>query len=236
MPWWRPSRRTAPVARNLSPASQETAMADRRELHANEAKFVRHVFRDSISIENTEIVRRSWLFGGFTPYGSIRMGDGAFSTDYIGPDMYHPPGAPTFKKAHLFLHELGHSWQHFTGAPMLLRFSQAQRQGRRVMKEKHLADTAVNTTAAVYAYAITPDKRDLLDYNMEQQCEIIADYFSHVMWGRALKVEEWNDLGQLPPTRPQLEGVLRRFVEDPRYPMDGRWLWRARGAVRGAER
>lgn len=211
-------------------------MADRRELHANEVKFVRHVFGDSIRIENTEIIRRGWLFGGYTPYGGIRMGNSSFSNDYIGPDMYHPPGAPKFKNAYLFLHELGHSWQHFTGAPMLLHFARARRQGRRMVKALGLNDNSFNNTAAIYTYTITPDKRDLLDYTMEQQCEIIADYFSHVMWGRPLQANAWGNLGQPPPTLSQLKGVLRRFLDDPRYPQDGRWLWQLRGAVRGEER
>jgi hypothetical protein len=212
------------------------AMANRRELHANEAKFVRHVFADSVSIANTEIVLRKALFGGFTPYGGIKMGSSSYSDDYIGPDMYHPPGAPDFDDAYLFLHELGHSWQHFTGAPMLHRYVQARRQGREVREAEGLAETAVNLDAATYSYVITPEKNDLLDYNMEQQCEIIADYFSHIMWGRALQVNQWGSLGKPPPTLDQLQGVMGRFLENPAYPMDGRWLWRARSGVRMIER
>ncbi len=211
-------------------------MAARRELHANEVKFVRHVFGDSVSPENIEIVARGALSGGFTPYGGINMGTSSYRTDYIGPNMYAPPGAPDFDDAYLFLHELGHSWQHFTGAPMVHRFAQARREGRRLVKTGGVADTPFNRDAATYSYEITAAKPDLLDYNMEQQCEIIADWFSHTMWSRPLQANQWGSFGYAVPTRAQLAGVMAKFIADPSYPKGGRWLWRSRSAFRLAER
>lgn len=213
-------------------------MANRRELTANEAKFVRHVFGSSVSVENIEIVSRVWLSGGFTPYGGIKMDPQSYQADYIGPDMYAPPGAPQFDLAYLFLHELGHSWQHFTGAPMLHTATQARRQGRRRVKAAGAVMTAFNVDAEVYSYQIVASKPDLLDYNMEQQCEIIADYFSHMMWNRALQVNQWDNNNFVYPvaTLAQLEGVLAKFRADPSYPKDGRWLWRARSNFRNLDR
>jgi hypothetical protein len=211
-------------------------MALRRELTNNEIKFVRHVFRDSVSIENTEVIMRAQLSGGFTPYGGIKMGPTSYAADYIGPDMYNPPGAPDFDLSYLFLHELGHSWQHFCGAPMLHLFIQARAEGRRSVKSGGVAKTAFNREAATYSYAIIPTKPDLLDYNMEQQCEIIADYFSHTMWGRMLQINQWGGFGLGVPTLPQLEGVMRRFLEDPAYPKRDRGMWRARSWARNLDR
>ena len=211
-------------------------MSKRRELTANEAKFVRHVFGDSVSIENTEIVARAWLSGGFTPYGGIKMDTASYSTDYIGPNMYRPPGGPGYNDAYLFLHELGHAWQHFCGAPMLHWFTRARAQGRQLVDAGGVADTAFNRDAATYSYAIVPTKPDLMDYNMEQQCEIIADYFSHVMWGRALQTNQWGSFGYAVASLPQLEGVLARFLADPSYPKQDRGLWKARSWARNLDR
>lgn len=207
-------------------------MAKRRELTANEEKFVKHIFGASISLDNTEIVSRVWLSGGFTPYGGIKMDPASYQADYIGPNMYRPPGAPGFDLAYLFLHELGHAWQHFTGAPMLRRFIEARAEGRQLLKASGRSRTAFNQDAATYSYEIVPAKPDLLDYNMEQQCEIIADYFSHAMWGRPLQPNQWGSFGYHLPTFSQLEHVLHNFIADPTYPKDGRWLWKARSRVR----
>jgi len=211
-------------------------MSKRRELTANETKFVRHVFGDSVSIENTEVVQRAWLYGGFTPLGAINMDPNSYLTDYIGPNMYQPLGGPGFDLAYLFLHELGHSWQHFCGAPMLHLFAQARALGRRSVKASGKANTPVNRDAATYSYAIVPTKPDLLDYNMEQQCEIIADYFSNVMWKRTLQMNQWGGFGTPVPSLVQLEGVMARFLADPSYPKQDRGLWRARSWARNLER
>ena len=69
-------------------------------------------------------------------------------------------------------------------------------------------------TAAVYSYLIADSDSDLLDFNLEQQCEIIADYFALKLW----KKQPSNHWGYPVATEAQLKSVLSEFLKDPSYP------------------
>lgn len=214
-------------------------MAERRPLTANECKFVRHVFGSTIPLHNVEVVRRRYLSGGFTPLGSVNMGTGDYHADYIGPNMYTPPGTPTFADAHLFLHELGHVWQHFTGMPMLVARLKATTQARRMVRDAGLPKVVSGMRMrptymfdATYNYDPSAGP-DLTDYTMEQQCDIIANYFALVMWKRAIPSNGW---GYTVATQVQLEAILSNFLASPGYVMQDRPLWQARAKLRGLDR
>jgi len=68
---------------------------------------------------------------------------------------------------HLFIHELGHVWQHQTGRWVRLRGS--------------------FSWAADYTYRL--DKEKLTDYTLEQQASIIADYWLLSVYGMKI----WRD-------------------------------------------
>ncbi len=224
-------------------------MADRRPLTANEMTFFRYVFHLETPLRNTEVVRRAVVSGGFTPFGTVNVSNERYREDYIGPDMfkpssaYYPPppmgnikfGDPIFDIPHFFLHELGHVWQYFVGMPMLHAWTTARRQARRIVRaeDKPKVDGGLRMRKtymhyATYHYDPTTGQ-DLAEYNMEQQCEIIADYFADIMWGR--KIPE-NKSGYAKATRKQLEDILANFLTDRTYVTRDRALWRARAAVR----
>jgi hypothetical protein len=221
-------------------------MAQRRPLHDNEEKFVKYVFGTTIFLGNVEVVARSGGFGGFTPLGCVNMDSDHFRDDYIGPNMYTPfltpvvvPGDDQFYHAHHFLHELGHVWQHFVGMPMLAArlgaTSAARRKVRADAQPKVVGGLRMRPTYmfnATYNYHPT-QHTDLSDYNMEQQCEIIADYFAQTMWGRAIPA---NGSGFPIATQGQLEQILDNFLEDRSYVMRDRVLWRGRARRRGRDR
>lgn len=232
-------------------------MADRRPLTANEMKFFRYVFGLQLPLRNIEVVRRPGLSGGFTPFGTVNMSNKRFEEDYIGPDMfkpssaYYPPvgtgnlvnvnfGDPIYDTPHLFLHELGHVWQYFVGMAMAHARATAMRRARRMVRAadqpKVVDGLRMRKTYlhnAAYRYDPTTGQ-DLADYNMEQQCEIIADYFALIMWNR--KIPEKKESGYAVASRKQLEDILENFLADRTYVMRDRALWRARAAIRGLDR
>jgi hypothetical protein len=193
-----------------------------------------------------EVVARPGGFGGFTPLGCVNMDPDHFRNDYIGANMYRPnltpvvvPGDDPFYHAHHFLHELGHSWQHFVGMPMLAArlkaTSAARRKVRAAAEPKVVGGLRMRPTymfRATYNYHPTQHP-DLSDYNMEQQCEIIADYFALTMWGRAVRA---NGSGYPVATVTQLEQILDNFLDDRWYVMKDRTLWHGRARRRGRER
>jgi len=72
-------------------------------------------------------------------------------------------------------------------------------------------------TSAVYSYDAGGAPKDLLDFNVEQQCDIIADYFGWTLWSRQ-PGSPYNTLGYPAATPKQLAGVLSKFLKDPSYP------------------
>lgn len=199
-------------------------MPQGRELTFGEQNLCDEVFKwDDVDTWNIQVVRRprTMHFGGFTPYARINMDADSYLDDYIGEDIRTPPDPYS---AHHFLHELGHSWQHLTGMAMmhLTRLSGKHAKAVRVamgwpsrpqgMTRKAWNRVKYNST---YSYDITA-AADLLDFTLEQQCEIIADYY-------ALKLNWMTDapvktFGHPPPTLAQLEKVLTKFLADRNYP------------------
>lgn len=207
-------------------------MAERRGLTTGEACIAERVFRSSVPPKRVQIVLRPHLYGGFTPYGDINVGPESYCADFIAPLTGGARDEKLVNDAHFFIHEMAHVWQHHIGMALALEWMRARAEGRRVLRASGKQRYAFSRDAGTYAYQITPDKPDLLDYNMEQQCDIVADYFASLFWGRRLDANHYNIFGYAPPTRPQLRAVLGNFLTDPRYPMRDRALWRRRATFR----
>lgn len=203
-----------------------------RSLTCNERSVAESIFRGSVPLSDVEIVVRARLYGGFTPYGTINVGPESYAADYIAPTLATAPRADLVEDAHFFLHEMTHVWQHFVGMPVALAWARARAEGRRVLRRSGKPRFAFYRDAATYAYSITSDRADLLDYNMEQQCEIVADYFAHRLWGRALAANSFNVFGYPTPSPDELRSVLGRFLSDPAYPSREPGLWHARARFR----
>ena len=118
------------------------------------------------------------------PDGNIWFNPGFFVEDFsVDPDPD--------KKAH-FVHEMTHVWQKQLGYPV------ARRGAIRVGLD--------------YNYELSYEK-NLSDYNMEAQGEIISDYFKlkHLNNTGSMRMKEYADKKWLP----LYELVLRDFLKNP---------------------
>jgi hypothetical protein len=194
-------------------------MADVRGLTSGESRICKAIFRDTIPTGAVRIKVSKVIYGGFTPFHNIIVSPESHSDDYIGNNLRVPTAGAS--DAHFFLHELSHVWQYYVGMPKLLLYCRASREGRKVQKSRPSAGErgagrgSFYHQAGIYSYRIDKKGLDLLDFNMEQQCEIIADYFAQTLWGYR---QEEMFTGWPVATHDQLLGVLSNFNQDPAYP------------------
>ncbi len=112
------------------------------------------------------------IFGKSVDYSQVRITFGKVSVFQksstimtFGNTIYYPaPLAP--KPDNLFAHEMTHIWQHQNHIPKTGLLAVA---GLRL---------AYNNYADAYAYVPDSTKK-LTDYNLEQQAEIVSDYFTN---------------------------------------------------------
>jgi uncharacterized Zn-binding protein involved in type VI secretion len=131
------------------------AKGHERSLTAGEIDIARKVFGTSVDYARVKVHNHGyWLFFGFqdkntavTPNGEMYFPKGVHEDDY---------SALGVDKQHWFIHEMVHVWQYQLGYSI-----KWVRMFRPNMK---------------YDYAPSNDKR-LCDFNMEQQGDILADYF-----------------------------------------------------------
>lgn len=190
-------------------------MKSRRPLTPGERKLARYIFKHALNVRNIE-VRETRLKGhaAVTPFGSIYFPTDHYRTDFLGANMYAPVDR---SDAHWFVHELVHVWQHYVGMRVVLLALKARIEARKLAR-------TVGTFSAVYGYSLHPGT-DLLDYSIEQQGDIIADYFAATLWRRPA-----------PAPMRTYEGVLKRFLADPAYPVHESRLRAFRSKVRGLDR
>lgn len=212
-----------------------------RYLTPGEEKLVEYLFKDVIYTRNVRIIRRPDVtWGGFTPLGSMRVSKEMLEDDYIGPHITSPkiPAHYDFKTgknyegysrhhAHFFIHEMVHVWQHYCGLRVVLRGvgSRFRFLGRALRHVHHHENRPF--FKANYEY-VEDFHDDLMDYGIEQQAEIIADYYAYTLWERPITSKGW--------ALSDYKRVLAKFMEDPAYPMKGRPGRRIRRGVRSWER
>lgn len=198
-------------------------MAEERRLTRGEAQLCQMIFRDSIPTGLVRIIKRKVGYGGFTPFENINVDESHYKEDYVGNNLLRLTNIAVLRHstaaedAHWFVHELGHVWQYFVGMPKAPMFFKSRRDGRKLLwqRTKTVDLDTYDGDAAIYAYHIDRPGLDLLDFNLEHQCEIIADYFAWTLWN--LKPDfKWRDWPM--PTVEQLLGVLTKFNQDPSYP------------------
>jgi hypothetical protein len=197
-------------------------MRRRRQLTDGERKLAKHVFKDSLNLDNVRVIEHFMSAGNLddtaiTPFGSIYFHSSDYRDDFIGSDMYKPPKPG---EAHWFLHELAHVWQHYVGTKVTLRGMVLHAKAKKLQKKNPGYDP--------YDYAGTPVMADLLDYNLEQQGDIVADYFA---WKLQWKTTHGLQLGAK-----DYEKILKNFLADPTYPRRRRPIWNIRAVLRGLER
>ncbi len=175
-------------------------MSNSRALTPNEIILARKVFRDSIDYAKVKIHDRSYIFfqparSGMTPNGEIYFNCGQ-------PSICSADFGRTGNQG-LFIHEMAHVWQKQNHVlnPTMAAVGEFMRN--------------LGNYGNAYRYTLDPGK-DLTDYRIEQQAEIIEAYFRSTF------------LGQAPPgSVSDLRSVLAKFLNDPKYPRHARSRRRA---------
>jgi hypothetical protein len=172
----------------------------------------------SRALTDGEIALAKTVFGDALDYKAIKVHDSKF----IG---FHPEGTAMAPNGNLymygcyhadysklaadggqslFIHEMTHVWQHQNKVlnPMVeavkLNFRHKFNYG------------------AAYAYALDA-KKDLLEYNMEQQASIVEDYFVLRTEGRPSRYAHAANKDGEAKLRALYEAVLKNFLADPAY-------------------
>lgn len=138
-----------------------------RRMTSGEIAMARNIYGDSVVYSRVWIHCDSYLPLGLqnaryamTSNGELWLRKEEYVADYSKASV-------SVGRKHLFIHELGHVWQHQTGRWVRLRGS--------------------FSWAADYTYRL--DKENLTDYSPEQQASIISDYWLLLSYG----IKTWRD-------------------------------------------
>lgn len=165
-----------------------------RALTPGEIKLAKLVYKTSLDYTKVKIHDKPYIpfqpkDSGMTPNGEIYMSGTAYKADYSAEDL---------RTRSFFIHEMAHVWQYQTG--VLNPIVSAIRE-----QIRHLGDYS-----KAYKFKLDPAK-DLTDYGMEQQAEILESYYQSL-----------TSSGALPPSptgtpNSDLQKVLKNFIRDPGY-------------------
>ncbi|WP_137807876.1 type VI secretion system Vgr family protein [Pseudomonas sp. G(2018)] len=166
----------------------------KRRLTYGEIAMAKTVFKNSVDYSKVKIHHGGWwLFFGFqntavTPNGEMYFPE---STHYYKDDFSNT--GDNRHKA-LFMHEMTHVWQYQLGYPI-----------------KKAGLTVSSRGAAAYEYTLSEQSK-LSSYNMEQQGEIISDYYIICIVGDARAVWNMNNYRKSPKL---LASTLESFLSNP---------------------
>ncbi len=173
-----------------------------RKLTINEIKFAKEIFGNAVKYDQVSIFNEKYAFfqpdnSGMTPNGNIYV-DGVVSPDY---------GAPSTRAVEkaFFIHEMVHVWQKQNDIlnPIVSAIANSLRHG-------FFYDEA-------YKYTLD-DKKDLLDYRMEQQAQIIEDYTRVAKLNLLPKPKFLQNKIEGKPLLKLFTSVLSKFLINPSYP------------------
>ncbi|MEZ0262963.1 MAG: hypothetical protein ACAH80_18305 [Alphaproteobacteria bacterium] len=174
-----------------------------RPLTAGETALAKTVFGDSLDYKSITISDEKFMALSMLPEGTAMAPNGhlfmpgCYKDDYSKEDTYW--------KA-LFVHEMTHVWQYQN--KVLAPMAEAVR-----LNLSHGFNYA-----AAYPYKLD-EKKDLIDYNMEQQASIVQDYFA--MKQEGFKYQFWGNCkdGHCDDAEKKrlFEKVLEKFHADPAY-------------------
>ncbi len=167
-----------------------------RQLTSGEIELAKSLFGDSIDyaavkVHDRPCVRFQPKNSGMTPNGEI-YAHGCYSADYAAE--------PLARRA-FFMHEMTHVWQYQN--KILQPVVEAAR-----LQLKHKFNYA-----DAYYFSLDP-KKDLTDYDMEQQAAIIEDYYL-LKWRR--QTGYCTDDAKAREKRKLFKAVLEKFLKDPSY-------------------
>ncbi len=167
-----------------------------RSLTEGEIKLAQSLFGDSIDYAAVKIhdgrrVPFQPNNSGMTPNGEIYM-SGCYSDDYT------QKGVPSHA---FFLHEMTHVWQYQN--KILHPILEAT-----LLQLKHKFNYA-----SAYSFSLDT-KKDLTDYNMEQQAAIIEDYY---FFKNGYQTGQCTDKIPAQEKLDRFEKVLENFLKNPSY-------------------
>lgn len=170
-----------------------------RRLTMNEMFLAQLVFRRSIDYHRVRVHDHGYVpfqpgRSGMTPNGEIYM-KGLPSNDYAED--------PQQLKA-LFIHEMVHVWQEQNRVlnPIRSAIGNALRHGL--------------IYSRAYRYTLDPG-RDLLDYRIEQQAQIVEDYYRVFILGQRPRSGFVQNKEKGEDLKPLYLAVLEKFIENPSY-------------------
>ncbi len=179
-----------------------TARGKDRSLTSGEEQMARRVFGDSIDYSRVKLHNHEyWLTLGFqkdtetvAPNGNIYFGEDNYREDFSAE-------TPRWKQH--FIHEMAHVWQYQMGYAVLRTRVFRPRMG--------------------YEYEFESSKK-LCDYNMEQQGDILGDYYLTEFLSDNTNTEYFlrhfakHDRSPSLDIAAELRNVLVDFISDPKDP------------------
>ena len=170
-----------------------------RGLTLNERALAETVFRNALDYERIRVHDDKYIF--FQPNNIVMTPNG----EIYAPGTMHRKdyAAEQLNFRELFVHELAHVWQYQTGVlnPRLSGIFEFVRNGFDYRK--------------AYRYVLE-SKRDLIDYGMERQAAIIADYFLVKKSGEGFGRHNANT-ESFERKRELLMEVMANFIANPGY-------------------
>ena len=147
-----------------------------RDLHQDEINLIVKIFKNAIDTKLVKIHKGeylAWVQGSsaMTPDGTIYFPEEVYVENFADTNSVRS------SLTHLFIHEMARVWQHQLGYKNFDRGWDIAKQGGYI-------------GGLAYNYSIVIAKRkDLSEFNMEQQASIIADYYMEKLYP---KVGDWN--------------------------------------------
>lgn len=173
-----------------------------RTLTSGEVTLAKRVFKDSIDYSTVKVHNEKYLpiqpnNSGMTPNGEIYVaGAEAYFADYSSTD---DPYLRAF-----FVHEMTHVWQY--QLKILNPISSAIAESFRNFFDYPKA----------YDYELAPAK-DLLAYRIEQQAQIVEDYYLTHIEGMMLRTRHIKNTGGTAEYMRLFPQVLAKFLASPGY-------------------
>lgn len=170
-----------------------------RPLTSGEVALAKSVFGDSVDYSTVKI--SDGKFVGFHPEGTAMAPNGNL---YMYGCYHADYSQQSVMTQSLFIHEMTHVWQYQN--KILAPIAEAVK-----LNIKH----KFNYTAA-YNYTLD-GKKDLLDYNMEQQASIVQDYFMLKICGMQGHRGHCQNICSDRAKITLLEKTLAKFLQNPSY-------------------
>ena len=173
-----------------------------RALTAGEISLAQRIYKTAINYGKVKIHDEKYMVfqpdhSGMTPNGEIYVsGTGTYTADYST--------SPSADLRSFFIHEMAHVWQYQLNILSPIGSAIAE-------SFRHFFNYA-----KAYEYELVTGK-DLLDYRIEQQAQIIQDYYLWFLEASQPRQTLYLNKGPSSTFLPLYHQVLARFMANPGY-------------------